>query len=231
MLPLGPNSPLRLNGHASPPASKSLAARIAPLVVPLVVALFLALRRPTPSPSPSTLHGAPLRPVSGCADPLLTTLEPRERAAILVLVRHSDLAQLVPTLLNFEHQFNSRFRYPYVLLSSPDEGPLPPPFRAAVARALPDGAETRWGVVPEAHWRIPPHLDPESVRRGFREQEARGVQYAGREGYHHMVRWYAGLWARHELLEPYDWFWRLEPGGASAFSHSCGHTESATTRH
>ncbi|KPV72346.1 glycosyltransferase family 15 protein [Rhodotorula graminis WP1] len=153
-----------------------------------------------------------LRPVSGCADTRHTTLEPREKAAIVVLVRERDLADLVPTLANFEQRFNSRFRYPYVFLASPDEGALSGAFRGEVERALPEGAHTRWGVVADEHWRIPPHLDPDAVRRGSAEQEHRGVQYAGREAYHHMCRWYAGLWVRHDLLDDYDWFWRLEPG-------------------
>ncbi|GAA5838890.1 hypothetical protein JCM9279_003890 [Rhodotorula babjevae] len=201
--------------RTKPRATSSNKHRPTTSLVPLLAALALvlvawtALSPPRPlALTPSTL----LRPVSGCADTRLTTLEPRENAAIVVLVRERDLAALVPTLANFERRFNAQFRYPYVFLASPDEGELSSAFRAAVGRALPEGAETRWGVVPDEHWRIPPHLDAHAVRRGFAEQEERGVQYAGREAYHHMCRWYAGLWVRHELLDEYDWFWRLEPG-------------------
>ncbi|GEM10096.1 alpha-1,2-mannosyltransferase (Ktr4), glycosyltransferase family 15 protein [Rhodotorula toruloides] len=149
-----------------------------------------------PLPSPSTA----------------TPLEGRENAAVVLLIRESDLPELVPTLSNFESRFNARFRYPYVFISDPDDPPLPDEFKDEVRKVLPKGAVTEWGVVPEAHWRIPEWMDQTQVRAGFRLQEERGVQYAGREGYHHMCRWYSGLWARHPLLAKYDWYWRLEPG-------------------
>jgi mannosyltransferase/alpha 1,2-mannosyltransferase len=40
-----------------------------------------------------------------------------------------------------------------------------------------------------------------------------GIQYADRESYHHMCRYYSGLFALHPLLEKYNFYWRLEPGG------------------
>lgn len=190
-----------------------------PAIVIVLLAWYLAGRTPLPesrrAPSARTRYPPA---ASGCYDPDLTTLEPRERAAILVLLRAQDLQDLLPTLANFEHRFNAQFRYPYVFLTDPDEGDLPRSFRDRVEQALPVGVETEWGVVPSEHWEIPSWLDKDEIRRGFQEQEARGVQYAGREGYHHMCRWYSGLWARHPLLAKYEWYWRLEPGGTSAFT-------------
>ncbi|GAA5889423.1 hypothetical protein JCM8208_007871 [Rhodotorula glutinis] len=211
MLPVRSSSPNRTKPPATSLHLRRPTIRLAPLLAALALVLvaWTALSRPPPVnlALPTRLH-----PVNGCADLRHTTLEPRENAAIVVLVRERDLADLVPTLADFELRFNRQFRYPYVFLASPDDGPLSSAFRSEVERALPDRAETRWGVVPDEHWRIPPHLDSDAVRREFVEQEQRGVQYAAREGYHHMCRWYAGLWVRHELLDDYDWFWRLEPG-------------------
>ncbi|BGP49844.1 hypothetical protein JCM10450v2_005749 [Rhodotorula kratochvilovae] len=223
MLPLRANSPVRLREPADPRHRLPLVARFAPLLAVLLLAVVvLSSLHPSPwldsavpifrRPPPPRTETKIVQPVSGCRDTRLTTLEARENAAVVVLVREGDLAALLPTLSNFEARFNAHFRYPYVFLASPDEGALSPAFRTAVASALPAGAETQYGVVPPAHWSIPPHLSAAEVRAGFAEQEAQGVQYAGREGYHHMCRWYAGLWVRHELLQPYDWFWRLEPG-------------------
>lgn len=149
----------------------------------------------------------------GCQDTSLTRLEAREKAAIVLLLREQDLDDLLPTLTNFEQRFNKNFRYPYVFLSSPDHPPFSAQFREAVRRRLPDGAVTEWAEVDEEHWRIPEWLDENKVEKGFAEQEAAGVQYAGRAGYHHMCRFYSGLWARHPMLAKYDWYWRLEPGG------------------
>ncbi|ORY67959.1 nucleotide-diphospho-sugar transferase [Leucosporidium creatinivorum] len=167
------------------------------------------LRPPPPIPSLST---SITPPVKGCQNVELTRLESREKAAIVLLLREKDLDDLLPTLKNFEKRFNAAFRYPYVFISSPDEGPFSPSFRSSVLATLPPNAAVEWSVVKKEHWRIPEWMDEEVVRRGFKDQEEMGVQYAGREGYHHMIRWYSGLWAREEVLQKYDWYWRLEPG-------------------
>jgi mannosyltransferase len=31
------------------------------------------------------------------------------------------------------------------------------------------------------------------------------------ESYHHMCRFYSGFFYKHELLQKYDWYWRVEP--------------------
>ncbi|GAA5879552.1 hypothetical protein JCM3774_000284 [Rhodotorula dairenensis] len=197
-----------MQSASRPAGSTGFSIRRAALAaVPVAVAVWLAvwILRQLPIPS------APDTP-SGCYDTALTTLESHEKGAILVLVRARDLAELVPTLVNYEQRFNARFRYPYVFLADPAEGALPDWFRRAVVDVLPADAVTEWGVVPDEHWAIPDWLDPEATRRGFKEQEQSAVLYAGREGYHHMCRWYSGLWARHPLLAKYEWYWRLEPG-------------------
>ncbi|KZT55284.1 glycosyltransferase family 15 protein [Calocera cornea HHB12733] len=153
----------------------------------------------------------PLAPYAGCA-PSSGLSQPREKAAILLLLREADLPELLPTLQNFESKFNGAFRYPYVLLSTPDEEPFSPEFRTAVAGVLPDGAGVEYAQVGPDDWGIPDWLNATEVREGFAEQGAAGVQYGGREGYHHMCRFYAGLFARQEVLQKYDWYWRLEPG-------------------
>lgn len=222
MLPFRADSPVRFRETSRPRLSTSVLARAAPYLALVLVGILL-LTAFDPSSrisrqSRSSTFVNSLRadaPVSSCRDTRLTALEGRENAAIVLLVREADLPALLPTLRNFEERFNARFRYPYVFISSPDEGDLSRDFRTEVAKVLPAGAETEWGVVPEQHWEIPTWLDKDNVRQGFVEQEKAGVQYAGREGYHHMCRWYSGLFARHPLLAKYDWFWRLEPGGVS----------------
>ncbi|KAL8279174.1 hypothetical protein RQP46_008430 [Phenoliferia psychrophenolica] len=169
-------------------------------------ALFL---RPPP---PLAIISGSVPPAHGCQDTATTALEAREKAAIVLLVREADLGELLPTLKNFETRFNRVFRYPYVFLSSPDLPAFSTKFKRAVARVLPTDAVVEWGEVPEEHWRIPDWMDIVEVREGFKDQHLRDVQYAGREGYHHMCRYYSGLWARHPMLAKYDWYWRLEPG-------------------
>lgn len=198
--------------------------RLSLLSLALVFAV-LALTALNPSPwiadrSPFLRHPPNLAlqtlttpPVPGCPSLAATTLEPRENGAVVLLLRERDLPALLPTLRNFEAQFNAAFRYPYVFLTDPDAGALSDEFRGAVAGVLPEGAVAEFAVIPAEDWRIPRWMDILETRKGFAEQERNGVQYAGREGYHHMCRFYSGLFARQEVLAKYDWYWRLEPGG------------------
>ncbi len=175
---------------------------------------WIAERSPFLRPPPSlALQSLTTPPVQGCPNLAATALEPREKGAVVLLLREKDLDALLPTLRNFEASFNGAFRYPYVFLADPDAGALSSAFRDAVAAALPAGAVTEWAVIPAEDWRIPRWMDILETRKGFVEQEKNGVQYAGREGYHHMCRFYSGLFARQEVLAKYDWYWRLEPGG------------------
>ncbi|KAK4052484.1 hypothetical protein OIV83_002286 [Microbotryomycetes sp. JL201] len=190
----------------------------------LLVVLVVAALNPSPwiSHSSTLFNRAPAHidrqatsilppPVKGCQTVKQTISEPRERAAIVTLVRERDIDELVPTLVNFEQRFNQWFRYPYVMIASPDEGQLSDEFRKKVKNVLPSGAVVEYSVVSVKEWSIPSWLDEAQVRKGFKEQERQGVMYAGREGYHHMCRFFSGLWVRHEVLQKYDWTWRLEP--------------------
>jgi hypothetical protein len=190
----------------------------------LFLAIFITSSR-HPSPWLSTglpifLHPPPsvsftsVQPPQDCQDLSLTTIEPREAGAIVLLLRESDLDELRPTLINFEEMFNANFRYPYVFLSSPDEPPFSETFKDQIANVLPEGALVEYAMVPLEHWSLPTWLDKASARMGFAQQEKDGVQYAGREAYHHMCRFYSGFFARQQVLKKYDWYWRLEPGGA-----------------
>lgn len=224
-------SPKRTS-RANPPTPIPLLVRVAFAALALLAAVsLLEYLNPSPwlshhpaiflrPPPPISITSKLVPPVKGCQNVDRTALEKREKAAIVLLVRHADLDDLLPTLSNFERRFNANFRYPYVFFASPDEGPFSADFRRAVLSKLPTGAAVEWAVVDKEHWRIPDWLDEVEVRKGFVRQEEEGVQYAGREGYHHMIRWYSGLFAREQVLQKYDWYWRLEPGGALALIRS-----------
>lgn len=155
-------------------------------------------------------------PVLGCpaeeasTDTWLTLKKVKTRACFLLLAQNKDLESLVSTLSNVEETFNAKFRYPYVFLN---EEPYTPEFEKGIRQALPAGAVVEFGVIPEEHWSIPSWLDQEEVRKGLQRMGAEGIQYADRESYHHMCRYYSGLFALHPLLQKYDFYWRLEPGG------------------
>jgi hypothetical protein len=166
----------------------------------------------------STYQGRRDPPVLGCPadqanpDTWLTQKAVKEKACFLLLARDKDLEELRATLANVEETFNAKFRYPYVFLN--DE-PYGVDFINGIKKALPAGAEVEFGTIPTEHWSIPDWLDKEVVRKGFQKMAKDGVQYAERENYHHMCRYYTGLFALHPLMQKYNFYWRLEPGGKS----------------
>lgn len=193
-----------------------------PAILLLIAILHHSTRHPTPwlSTAPPIFLNPPppvsftsVQPPQGCQDLSLTTLEAREKGAVVLLLRERDLEELRPTLSNFEEMFNSNFRYPYVFLSSPDEPPFSTAFKDSVSSILPMAAIVEYAMVPLEHWSLPASLDKPSTIAGFAQMEKEGVQYAGREAYHHMCRFYSGFFARQQILAKYDWYWRLEPGG------------------
>ena len=44
------------------------------------------------------------------------------------------------------------------------------------------------------------------------KQERKHVFNAGKESYHHMCRFYSGQFYDHSALQPFQYFWRIEPG-------------------
>lgn len=60
-------------------------------------------------------------------------------------------------------------------------------------------------------WGYPDWVDHEVAREGIRKQGDAAIMYGGMESYHHMCRFYSGFFYKHELLDKYEWYWRLEP--------------------
>jgi len=187
----------------------SLRTPVLALLALLATAYLLHASSSRPSTLKPNAHARRARrdpPVQGC--PTIVDTK-KEKAAILLLARDGDLEALVPTLANFEETFNARYRYPYVFLN---EDGFSAAFEQGVRAALPSHAVVEFGTIPQEHWSIPDWLDKAQVRKGFEKMKEDGIQYADRESYHHMCRYYSGLFALHPLLEKYNFYWRLEPG-------------------
>lgn len=200
------------------PRSRLTPSRTSLLILLALILCYLLASRPFSNPLPRrTFQRRRDPPVLGCPaenasqDSWMTSHKRGEKAAILLLARDGDLEALLPTLANFEDKFNAKFRYPYVFLN---EDTLSRDFQAGIRKALPANAVVEFGTIPKEHWSIPDWLDKEQVRRGFGKMKEEGIQYADRESYHHMCRYYSGLFALHPLMLKYNYYWRLEPGGA-----------------
>ncbi|KIK55936.1 glycosyltransferase family 15 protein [Collybiopsis luxurians FD-317 M1] len=127
-------------------------------------------------------------------------------ATFVMLARNSDLEGTISSIRALEDRFNSRFGYPYVLLN--DE-PFTDEFKRRVSVLT--RSEMKFGTVPKDHWSQPDWIDEEKAANARKQMELSRVKYGGSLNYRHMCRFNAGFFYRHELLQPYRWYWRVEP--------------------
>lgn len=137
---------------------------------------------------------------------MVNSQQDRTNATFLVLARNKDLEGIVKTIKSVERHFNRWFNYPYVFLNDEDFEEL---FKETVKRHT--GSPVHFGIINDTMWGFPDWLDVQPARKAIERQGEAGIQYGGVESYHHMCRFYSGYFFKHDLLQQYDWYWRLEP--------------------
>ena len=131
----------------------------------------------------------------------------RPRAAFAILVRNSDLFEWKQSMRQLEDHFNKKYRYPYVFLN---DVPFTEEFKDHV-QAMTE-AECLFGEIPKEHWSYPAWIDQELAKEKRTKMQEANIIYGGSESYRHMCRYESGFFFRHPLLDPFDYFWRVEPG-------------------
>ncbi|KAJ1915437.1 hypothetical protein H4219_004327 [Mycoemilia scoparia] len=130
----------------------------------------------------------------------------RAKAAIIALVRNSELQDMLNTLKSFEGKFNSRYNYPYVFLN--DE-PFTQEFMDTISAHT--SSETMFGLLPKDHWEVPKWIDQTEAQLSRIQMAKKGVIYASSLSYRKMCRFNSGFFYKHPLLQEFDWYWRIEP--------------------
>ncbi|RMZ85592.1 hypothetical protein DV737_g644, partial [Chaetothyriales sp. CBS 132003] len=143
---------------------------------------------------------------TGCLDPLVAAREPRANAAFVVLARNKELEGVIQSIKSIERHFNRWFNYPYVFLN---DGDFEQNFKDTIMNHTSSTVE--FGKINSTMWGYPDWVDHEVAREGIRKQGDAAIMYGGMESYHHMCRFYSGFFYKHELLDKYEWYWRLEP--------------------
>ncbi|KAH9847745.1 alpha-1,2-mannosyltransferase [Lenzites betulinus] len=129
----------------------------------------------------------------------------RANAVLLMLVRNSELDQAMNSIKELEHRFNKRFGYPWVLLN---EVPFTPEFKEKMSSVI--SGPVTFGRIPHEHWYQPDWIDEEAATAAREKMAADGVIYGG-FSYRNMCRFNSGFFYKHPLLQPYKWYWRVEP--------------------
>ncbi|OSS51880.1 hypothetical protein B5807_03285 [Epicoccum nigrum] len=204
---------IRLKGNSTVSLPLGLVLLFPCLVIILILVLFVrspdsqGIMMPGGGPPPqirkiSDKYDKPF--AVGCLEP--NTSGPRANAAIVVLARNKELDGVIQSIKSFERHFNRWYNYPYVFLN---DGDFNTTFKETVGNHTKSKVE--WGKISQEHWGFPDWADPAVVKEGIAKQGDRAIMYGGMESYHHMCRFYSGQFYKHELLQKYEWYWRLEP--------------------
>lgn len=130
----------------------------------------------------------------------------RPRAAIISLVRNSELPGMMQSIRQLEYRFNSKYQYPWIFFN--DE-PFSDEFKAGTQNST--SAKCYYAVVPKEHWSLPEWIDEDRFLNGLEYLGTIGVGKGWMVSYHHMCRWNSGFFYKHPILKDYDWYWRVEP--------------------
>ncbi|KAJ6630816.1 glycosyltransferase family 15 protein [Mycena sp. CBHHK59/15] len=132
--------------------------------------------------------------------------ERRANATFVFLCRNSDLNGVVASVQSMEDRFNKNYNYPWVFLN--DE-PFTDEFKERVSVLT--NAPISFGLIPPKHWVQPDWIDEDRARQGRQKLMKQRVIYGGSVPYRNMCRFNSGFFFQHELLQPYRYYWRVEP--------------------
>lgn len=128
------------------------------------------------------------------------------KATFVSLVRNSDLPAILQSISYVETRFNLKYHYDWVFLN---DVPFEQEFERLI-RAVVSGT-AKFGVIAHEHWLYPAWIDLEKAALSREEMVRQKVIYGGSESYRHMCRYELGFFFRHELLQEYEYYWRVEP--------------------
>lgn len=127
-------------------------------------------------------------------------------SVIVILAQNKDLNKLRLTLREFEDRFNKKFHYPYVVLN---DQPFTEEFKYYLSSQV--SSKIEFGQIKEEHWSVPPFIDDSKLKKSIKKMKNEGVMYGEKMSYHHMCRYYSGFFMHHELVQKYEYYWRVEP--------------------
>jgi len=131
----------------------------------------------------------------------------RAKATYVSLVRNNELGAMRDSMRQIESAFNRKAGYPWVFLNDED---FTEEFKQGVRQMT--RSEIYFGKIPREHWSYPDWVDQEKAAKERQRMEDDRVIYGGSESYRHMCRFNSGFFYKHELMQQFDWYWRIEPG-------------------
>ncbi|KAJ7582644.1 glycosyltransferase family 15 protein [Mycena floridula] len=130
----------------------------------------------------------------------------KANATIVMLTRNNELEGAVQSIQQLERQFNSKYQYPYVFLN---EVPFSEAFKNRIYEIT--NSTVEFGLIPMEHWFQPDWIDEEQATNSRNRMMTQNVKYGDSVSYRNMCRFNSGFFYKHDLLQKYRWYWRVEP--------------------
>ena len=130
----------------------------------------------------------------------------RVNATFVTLARNQDVWDIARSIRQVEDRFNKNFGYDWVFLN---EQPFDDTFKK-ITTSLVSGT-THYGLIGEDHWSFPDFIDQDKAAKVREEMKAKKIIYGDSISYRHMCRYESGFFFRHELMNNYEFYWRVEP--------------------
>ncbi|KZS90708.1 glycosyl transferase [Sistotremastrum niveocremeum HHB9708] len=132
----------------------------------------------------------------------------KANATLIMLARNKEIYQAISSVKHMEDRFNRALPspYPWIFLN---EEPFTEEFKERIRDVV--SGEVEFGLIPKEHWFQPEDIDEKRAYRGRWELIMKGIIYADSVSYRNMCRFNSGFFYRHELLQKYKWYWRVEP--------------------
>lgn len=127
-------------------------------------------------------------------------------AVIVMLARNSDLNGIIHSMKQLEWTFNRQYHYPYVFLN---EEAFNDEFKSRVTELT--DSKVEFGLIPHDHWFQPDWIDETKATANREDMVKNNVIYGHSVPYRNMCRFNSGFFYRHELLQKYKYYWRVEP--------------------
>lgn len=137
---------------------------------------------------------------------LFKLLNCKENAVILILCKNEEIDGIISSLIDFENTFNKEFQYPYIFLNDKEFTDV---FKEKIKAVISTNAQ--FGQLTQEQWGPPKWIDMDKVSENMEEMKQKNIIYGGSLSYRNMCRFFSGYFYKHELVLPYDYYWRIEP--------------------
>lgn len=127
-------------------------------------------------------------------------------ATFVTLARNSDIWEISKSIRHVEDRFNRKYNYDWVFLN---DQPFSDEFKK-LTTALVSG-KTHYGLIGVEQWGFPDFIDQEKARKVREDMHNRKIIYGDSISYRHMCRYESGFFFRHEIMNQFEYYWRVEP--------------------